>query len=347
MHPRTRTRTRIRARSGFPAFAVRAPLALLLLAAALAVPAVPAVLAVPATPAANGAPVACEPAGATPVAAAFPLTVTDDLGRTVTFERAPARIISIVPSNTEILFALGLGDRVVALDAYSDYPPETKDKPKVGDYLNPDIEGMVAAQPDLVLAAGSNDATVIPALDRLGIPAVALEPENLGDVLANIDLIGRLAGVPERAAALSCALAARTAAVEAAVAGADRPRVFFEISTDLYTAGPGSFVDDLIARAGGTNVAADAAIAWPQLNAEAVVAADPEVILLVDHEAGVTPESVAARPGWSEISAVKDGRIVQLAPDPVVRPGPRLVDGLEELARALHPDRFPAARTGS
>ncbi len=313
------------------------PLLLLLLAALLSAPVVPAGSAAQATP----VPAACAAgAAATPVAASFPLTITDALGRSVTFERAPERIVSIIPSNTEVLFALGLGDRVVAVDAFSDFPPEAAEKPRVGDYLNPDIEGMVGAEPDVVLAAASHDATVLPALERVGVPVVAIEPESVEGVLASIDLIGRIAGVPDRAAAVSCDLATRIAAVEAAVAGAERPRVFFEISSDLFTAGPGSYIDDLIVRAGGANIAADADTAWPQLSAEAVVAADPEVILLVNDVPGATADAVAARPGWADVSAVQSGRVVVLDADPVVRPGPRLADGLEAMARAIHPDRF-------
>jgi len=154
--------------------------------------------------------------------------------------------------------------------------------------------------------------------------------------------VGRFTGARE-ATEVACRLRARIAAVEAAVAGAPAPRVFFELSPDLYTAGPDSFVDDLVARAGGRNIAADAGQPWPQLTAEAVVAADPEVILLADHEAGVDAAAVAARPGWSAISAVEQGRVVAIEPDLALRPGPRVVDGLEEIARALHPDRFADA----
>jgi iron complex transport system substrate-binding protein len=282
---------------------------------------------------------------ATPIGQAetFPLTVSDDLGREVTFARAPERIVSIAPSNTEILFALGLDDHVVAVDAFSDYPPEAAGKFQVGDYVEPDLELVVAATPDLVLAAGIHEATVLPALESLGVSTVVVEPETLDEVYEGIDLIGQVAGVPERADALTCELASRVAAVESAVAGAPAPRVFFELSPELYTAGPGSFIDDVITRARGQNIAADAAEMWPQLSNEAVVAADPEVILLADHEAGVTPEQVTGRPGWQEVDAAVQSRIVAIDPDLVARPGPRIVDGLEQIARILHPDRFPGS----
>jgi iron complex transport system substrate-binding protein len=154
-------------------------------------------------------------------------------------------------------------------------------------------------------------------------------------------LVGTITDMSSRAQQVVCELQARVDAVTDAVAGAPRPRVFFELSPDLYTAGPGSFVDDLISRAGGDNVAAGAAELWPQLSAEAVVSADPEVILLADHEAGITAEQVAARPGWQQMSAVQQGRIVSLNADLVARPGPRVVDGLEAIAAALHPDLLP------
>lgn len=274
-------------------------------------------------------------------ASTFPLSITDDLGREVTFAQAPERIVSIAPSNTEILFALGLDDQVVAVDAFSDYPPEATAKPQVGDYVEPDLEQVVAAAPDLVLAAGIHEGTVLPALESLGVLVVVVEPETLDEVYEGIGLIGRIAAVPERAERLVCDLETRVAAVESAVAGASRPRVFFELAPELYTAGPGSFIDDMITRAGGENIAADAAEMWPQLSNEAVVAADPEVILLADHEAGVTPAEVADRPGWQEVDATVQSRIAPIDPDLVARPGPRIVDGLEEIARILHPDRFP------
>ena len=285
-------------------------------------------------------PIAC---AATPaaVAEAFPLVVTDDLGREVRIERPPARIVSIAPSNTEVLYALGLVDRVVGVDSYSNYPPEATEKPQVGDYIAPDLERIVAAEPDLILATAAHRETVLPELERLGLPAVVIEPLNLDEVFASIELVGDITGESDRAQDVVCSLQTRVDAVAAAVAGAPPTRIFFELSPDLFTAGPGSFVDDLITRAGGTNIAADAGEMWPQLSAEAVVSADPEVILLADHEAGITPEQVAARPGWQGISAVEQDRIVSIVSDLVARPGPRVVDGLEAIAAALHPDRFP------
>lgn len=287
-------------------------------------------------------PIACAatPAAATPVAT-YPLTIEDAAGRQVTIERQPERIISIAPSNTEILYALGIEERVVAVDNYSNFPPEVSAKPDVGDYINPDLESIVAFEPDLILATAAHLATVVPELEELGLTAVVIEPTTLDQVLTSIALVGQLTGENATSQQLVCSLQARVDTVSAAIAGAPRPRVFFELSPDLFTAGAGTFVDDVLTRAGGQNVAADAGEPWPQLSAEALVSADPEVILLADHEAGVTPEVVAARPGWQAVSAVQQGRIVALDADMVARPGPRVVDGLEIIAAALHPDRFP------
>jgi iron complex transport system substrate-binding protein len=304
-----------------------APLAV----AQVATPGIPAATACAATPAAT--------------ALAFPLAVTDDVGREVQIAQPATRIVSIAPSNTEILFALGLEERIVGVDSFSNYPPAAAQKPQVGEYIAPDLERIVAAEPDLVLATGVHLETVLPALENLGLPVIVTEPVDLDGVLADIALLGNVTGESARARDLVCSLQTRVAAVAAAVAGAPPTSVFFELSPDLFTAGPGSFGDDLITRAGGANIAADAAQMWPQLSAEAVITANPEVILIVDHEAGITPELVAARPGWQGISAVEQRRIVPIVSDLVARPGPRVVDGLEAIAAALHPDQFPEANS--
>jgi iron complex transport system substrate-binding protein len=271
---------------------------------------------------------------------AFPLIITDDMGRHVALATRPQRIISIAPSNTEVVFALGLGDTVVGVDQYSDYPPEAQQKPQLGGYVDPNLEQIGAAAPDLVLATEVHEATIVPELEALGVTTVVIDPKNLDDVLDSITLVGAITGEEARAARLVCDLHRRVDDVEARIASAPHPRVFFELSPELYTAGPGSFIDDLLTRAGGDNVAAGAREPWPQLSTEAVLTADPEVILLADHEAGVTAEGVRTRPGWQAVSAVEHGRIVTIDPALTNRPGPRVVDGLEEIARILQPDRF-------
>lgn len=273
-----------------------------------------------------------------PTASGFPMAMVDDAGRQVTIGKLPERIVSLAPSNTEILFALGAGDRLVAVDQYSNYPPEAKQKVQLGSYVRPDLEQVIAAAPDLVLATGIHERTVVPQIEARGLAVVVIEGKNVDEVFARIERVGRMIGREAQAQALVRRLQARASAIEDRVAGLSRPRVFFELSPQLHTAGPGSFVDDMIRRAGGQNVAADAAVQWPQLSQEVLIERNPEVIVL-SHD-GQTPEQVAARPGWRTLAAVQNRRIVAIDPDLTSRPGPRVVDGLEAMARALHPQRF-------
>ena len=270
----------------------------------------------------------------------FPVTVKDDAGRQVTLARPPQRIVSIAPSNTEILFALGLGERVVGVDQFSNYPPEAKQKPQLGSYVKPDLEALVAATPDLVLASEAHTKSVLPELEARKVVTLVVDPKNVDQVFDRILLIGKVTGQDASAEKLVGQLKERAASVTARVKDAPKTRVFFELSPELYTAGPGTFVHDLIERSAGQNVAADAGQPWPQLSLEAIVQRDPEVVLLGDEVAGETPEKVKARPAWAKVSAVRAGRVVVIDPDLANRPGPRVVDGLEQVARALHPDRF-------
>lgn len=296
--------------------------------------------------AAPPAPTAAPPAAATaapdrPTATAgFPLTIKDDAGRQVTIARPPQRIVSIAPSNTEILFALGLGDRVVAVDQFSNFPPEAKQKAQLGSYVKPNLEALVAATPDLVLATEVHTKAVLPELEGRNLTAVVVDPKNVDEVFDRILLVGKVTGQDARAEKLVGELKERSASVTAKVKDAPKTRVFLELSPELHTAGPGTFVHDLIERSAGQNVAADAGQPWPQLSLEAIVQRDPEVVLLADEVAGQTPEKVRSRPAWDKVSAVKAGRVVVIDPDLANRPGPRIVDGLELVARALHPDRF-------
>ena len=285
---------------------------------------------------------ASAPTNAPTAAPAAFITVTDDAGRQVTLKNLPTRIVSLAPSNTEVVYALGLGDLLVGDTEYCDYPPEAKSKPKIGGFANIDLEKVVGLNPDLVLATNIHAKTVVPELEKRGITVVVVEPKNVGDVLAKITFVGKLTGASENAAKLTGQLKIRIDAVTGKVATAKiKPRVFYEIDKSLYTAGPGSFIDDMIANAGGVNIAADAKGSYAQLSPEAIIARDPQVMLLGDMNFGESPESVKARPGWSNISAVKSGRIVPISDENVIaRPGPRIVEGLEMLARALYPELF-------
>jgi iron complex transport system substrate-binding protein len=245
-------------------------------------------------------------------ASATPLTVLDDAGRTVSFPTSPKRIVSSAPSDTELADALGLGDEVVAVDKFSNYPPEAKSKPSIGSYIDPDLESIVGANPDLVLVTGVHLAKLVPALEARGISAVVLDAKNLEGVYQDLEILGRISGHEDRATAVVDQLRGRVAKVGQAVASATAVRTFVELDPTLFTVGPGSFLDDLIRRAGGINIAAGAATAYPQLSAEEVVKGNPEVIILTDEVTGVSAAAVKAREGWSKISAVVNGHIAQL-----------------------------------
>lgn len=287
------------------------------------------------------------PAASTaPSAAAYPLTLTDDAGRQVTLPAEPARIVSLAPSNTEIVCALDACDRLVGVTDFDDYPAEVADVPDVVILAVVDIELVVDADPDLILAAGNEftRSAVITELTDLGYPVLVLYPESLDQVLENIDLIGEAINARDPADSLTADLRARIAAVGDAVAGAARPRTFYEVGVfegAIYTAGEDSFLASLIELSGGDPITGDRLTFSIAL--EDLLAADPELILLGDaaYDPSVTPEAVAARPGWGAISAVQSGQVVVMLADPVItRPGPRIVDGLEALALAIHPDRF-------
>ncbi|MBX5463984.1 MAG: cobalamin-binding protein [Clostridia bacterium] len=282
-------------------------------------------------------------------AARFPVTLTDYAGRRVTIAKEPLRIISFAPSNTEILFALGLGRRVVGVDAYSDYPAQAEKLPKVsapGPQLAYSVEKVVALKPDLVLTISGTEK-VDAQLRELGIPVLVIQPADLGQVLDSIRLIGRATGAVAQADRLAASMERRIRAVEAAaraIPPAKRVRVFYEVwNKPLMTAGPGSFIDDLITRAGGINIAHDAKTAWPEFSEEELLARNPQVILIPSSAAAERAAILGGqRPTWTRLDAVREGRVYVVDENLVSRPGPRIVDGLESLFRLLYPQ---AART--
>ncbi len=278
-------------------------------------------------------------------AAAFPFTLSGSEGTSVRLAKAPERIVSLSPGTTETLFAIGAGSAVVAVDRFSDYPEATKTLPKV-EYTRPNVESLAALKPDLIIGSG-RQKDMVAAMQNAGLPFVLLdEPGTVAGVLERIRLLGRATGHGEAADQLARQLEARIRALSEKLADvAQGPRVFHEISgtAGIYTATSRSFVGDLYTLLKARNIADAAVGPYPQLSQEVIIQADPEVIVLADGREGVTVEQVRGRPGWSGISAVKNQRVYLLSDvqaDLVSRPGPRVVDGLELLAKLLYPDKF-------
>lgn len=315
-------------------------------ATATAVP--PTTTAVP--PTATATPVPPSPtATAQPApAAAYPLTLKDDLGREVKIAQQPKRIVSLAPSITEILFAVGAGPQVVGVTKYCNYPPDAaQGREIVGGFSakSLSVEKIIGLKPDLVFAAGATHKPVSEALEAAGVPVFNFEPKDLAGVYANILAAGALTDNWARAEKVVADMKTHVEKVSATVAGIpqdQRVKVFYEVWDEpLMTAGPATFIGQLIELAAGVNIFADVKEQYPTVSSEAVVARKPDVILgPSSHGEGLTAAKIGARPGWSELAAVKAGRIVIIDGDIISRPGPRLADALEAVARGLYPERF-------
>lgn len=302
-------------------------------------PTIPAPTAAPPTAAPTVVPTSAATTG--------PISVTDDLGRTVTLEAVPQRIVSLAPSVTEILFAVGAGPQVVGTTSFCDFPPEAADLPEIGGFSASSIsvEAIVGLEPELVIAGSARQQPIAEQLAQLGIPVVVLAPDSFDAVYSSILQVGTLSGTSDQAAQVVAAMQARVTAVTDVVAtipADSRPSVYWEVTDEpLMAAGPNNFIDQMIGLVGATNIFADASEAYPQINAETVFERDPQVILGPDsHGAALTLEAITARPGWADVQAVRDGRVYILDGNIVSRPGPRLADALELLAATLYPDSF-------
>jgi len=274
------------------------------------------------------------------------ITLTDGLGREVKLASPAQKIISLGPSNTEILFAIGAGSQMVGRDEVSDFPEAAKSVTSIGStFQDLNTEQIVSLHPDLVLAAEINPTEQVKTLEGLGITVYYLKnPTTLEELYGNMQIVAQLTGHETDVITAIDALKARVAVVDAKIATVTtKPTVFYELdATDPakpYTAGKGTFITLLIDRAGGKNIAADID-GYPQMGLEQVVAADPAFIILGDAAYGVTAEAVTARPGWGKLSAVTNKQILPFDDNLASRPGPRLVDGLEALAKLLHPELF-------
>ena len=276
-----------------------------------------------------------------------PIVLTDSLGREVTLAQPPERIVSLAPSNTEILNALGALDTLVGRDDYSDFPPEVTTVPSIGNlYPNVNAEAVIALKPDLVLAAGVTSPDDVKKLADLGLTVYATSnASSLDDIYADIQAVGALIGKSSAAKTVIADLKARVEVVATtAQTAATQPSVFYEVDATEpekpWTAGSGTFIDNLITLAGGQNAAASSA-AYYQINFEQLLTVNPDIIVLGSSTyGGQTPELVAQRPGWDKIKAVKNNAVYVFDDNLVSRPGPRIVDGLEALAKLIHPELF-------
>jgi len=300
-----------------------------------------------ATPAPTFTPAPTATPTVTPTPAPF-LSIVDDHGRTVVLKERPQRIVTLAPSATEMIFAVGAGDRLVGRDELSDYPPEAKQVPSIGNtYPTLNTEAIVALRPDLILAPGVISPEQVKALEDLGLMVFHQStPKDLEGIFQQILTVGRLTGNTAQAEKVVADLRARVAALEEKIRSASsRPKVFYELdATDPgkpWTAGPGSFIDRLITMAGGQNVGAVLSSEWGQLSLEELLRQDPDLIILGTANYGETPEKVRQRPGWNRLRAVREGRIHPINADLISRPGPRIVEGLEAMARIIHPELFP------
>ena len=282
-------------------------------------------------------------AGPEPTAAAggFPVTVTRSDGRELTIAQAPQRIASLSPAATEVLYAVGAGPQIVATDLQSDYPAEAANTTKLDAY-QPNLEAIAAVEADLIIVATNQD-DIVQALDRLGEKVLFRDmPESIDGVMEQVRLLASATGHAEEGERLAQEMEGRIEAVTGKLADVEEgPRIYHELDNTFFTVAPNSFVGDFYNLLKARNIAEGAATAYPQFSQEEILDRDPEVIILADADAGESPQTVKARPGWGAISAVKNDRIYVIDPDIVSRPSPRVVDGLEQLARVLYPERFP------
>lgn len=263
----------------------------------------------------------------------------DSLGREIILDKIPEKIISLSPATTEIIFALGLGDKVVGNTDYCDYPEEANTKDKIGGFENPNLELILSKEPDIVFTAAGIQEEVIKKLEEVNITVVCLDAETIEQVMDNILLVGKITGTDSQAEEIVNDIKERMDIVIQAVKGKPMPSVFFEVWDDpLMTAGSGSFIDSLINLAGGKNVASEMTEKYANYSLEKLLEADPDYYLLNNH--AHRPEEVKERNSFKELKAVQENRVFAIEDDLVTLPGPRIIEGLEEIARIIHPEVF-------
>jgi iron complex transport system substrate-binding protein len=273
-------------------------------------------------------------------------TVHDMLGRPVTIPDGALRLVSLSPSLTEIVFAIGREGWLVGVTDFCDYPPAARAKPRVGGTMTPNLEQVLQVRPNLVLAtAEGNPRDLVAHLGRFGIPIFGVKPEGFVGILDSVRTLGRVLQAQAPASALAREMGEQGARIQRAVAGRPRPRVLYLVWSDpVIAAGPASFIHDLIRIAGGENVVREQTVPYPRVSLEEVVARAPEVILVASHlDAMDRPPKVTLSSLWPSIPAVRSTRVVPVPGDTIHRFGPRVVEGLGHLARGIHPEAFRQA----
>ena len=271
---------------------------------------------------------------------AYPLEIEDQFNNKVKIEKEPKRIVSLAPSHTEILYSLGLGDKIVGVTSFCDYPKEAKEKDKIGDFEGVNIEKIIELEPDLVVQYGKGNEEVNNKIKEAGISIVSYEPESIDEVVDTINEIGKITGKEDEAKKVTEDMKSKKEEVLNKVKNVEKVKVFFEIWHDpLSAAGPGSFMDELISLSGGENIAKDAKGGYSEFNEEELIERNPDVYLAAE-DPEKTVESIKSRAGYDAMNAVKNNRVYLLEPNIVSRPGPRIVEALELVAKTLHPDLF-------
>jgi iron complex transport system substrate-binding protein len=288
-----------------------------------------------------------------PTQAAFPIEVERSDGQQLVVDDVVTRVVSLSPGATETIYALGAEAALIAVDNNADYPTEAASFPTRVDAFQPNIEAIAALEPDLVIVP-SDIGGIVGALDRLNIPVLFIDldtdVQSVDDVLGQIALMGRLTGTEERAADLVVDITQRVRVIEDGLRGlatTGGPSVYHELDSTFYTVSEQTFIGSLYRTLKARNIAGDGGgIAYPQLTQEAIIDANPEVIVLADEEFGVTIDIVKARPGWNAIFAVQNDQIYAIDPDIISRPGPRIVEALEQLAAQFYPQVFGETPAG-
>lgn len=268
------------------------------------------------------------------------ITLTDDAGNAVTLTKPADKVVSLAPANTEIIYALGGEDKLVGVTTYCDYPPAAKKKTKIGDFQTPNVERIASVGPKVVFATGGIQENITDSLEGLGIKVFVVDPKTVDQLFTDMESMGKMMGLEGESKEQVEKFRNRVAGVRQKVKGLAKPTVFFEVfDQPLMTAGKGTLIDGMIATAGGVNVGASAGPDFPQYSDEQLLKDNPDIYIAVKGSQS-DPADIATRAGYSQMKAVSDGRVFVVEDNLFVRPGPRLVNGLEQLAKMVHPEAY-------